>query len=152
MFSIKDKELIQYIRSFFPINGDLPEYHEQTNTILLVIKGDPEPHPLLMGYSKGILKITAWKTIPANNFSTVLLKHILSINQTLPLGGFYYSVGTGDFGYSAGIPIHGIPTKDFLTFVLSYVKDILDMCVPEIISCSSMLYYSEAWNINQTFH
>ena len=152
MFSIEDRELVQHIRGFFSLDGSLPEYHEQTNTIRIVMKGDSEFHPLVIGYSSGILRIWVRESIPVDNPSAMLLKHVLSINQTLPLGCFHYSVDTSAFRYSASIPIPGMPTRDFLSFVLSWVMDILDRHMPEIISCASRLHNSKDRDNNPTFH
>ena len=152
MFSIEDRELVQHIRGFFSLDGSLPEYHEQTNTIRIVIRGEREFHPLVIGYSSGILRIWVRESICTDNPSAMLLKHVLSINQTLPLGCFHYSTDSRAFRYSASIPINNLPTRDFLSFVLSWVRVILDKHIPEIISCAGMLYNSKDRDNNPTFH
>ena len=69
MFSEKDREIVLHIRKLFSKDGKMPEYHEESNTIILAIDGEGDIHPLFISCLNTFLRIESVKGIHVCNCS-----------------------------------------------------------------------------------
>jgi hypothetical protein len=152
MFSIKDREIILYIRELFLNNGEKVDYFKETNAIIFPIKKDLNVHPLLISCRCSVLHIFSMKNISASNSSNEVLKYIMCINSKIPMGGFYYNTKKDSFMYQMTAPLYEKPGKEFIWSLLAYSVDILEEYVPEILLSTNEAHHQKRENINPTLH
>jgi hypothetical protein len=152
MFSIQDREIILHIRELFPQNGEKVDYYKEANAIILQIKKDLNVHPLLIGCRCSVLHIFSMKNISTSNTSNDVLKYIMDINSSIPIGGFYYNTKNEGFMYQMTVPLYEKPSKEFIWSLLAYSVDILEEYVPEILLSTNEAHHQKRENINPTIH
>ena len=152
MFSEEDREIVLSIREMFSNKGEMPKYKEKFNAISVPIEGDFDIHPLHISCCHSVLRIFSEKHIDANNISEEVLKHVMDLNFRINMGSFYYLKVKDCFVFRMTVPLYEKPEKAFVEGLVEYVIDILDVHVPEILSCVNEI---PRWNKEKkspTFH
>ena len=152
MFSEKDREILLHVRKLFSKNGKMPEYHEESNAIILAMKGEIGAHPFIVAYRHNVLSIFSLKKISTNNSSERIMKYIMALNSNIPMGSFDYSLKREGFIFKLGIPLHRKPTKVFIVRLIVYVSEVMDEYIPKIFSCFHASQSLEKEVENPTYH
>jgi hypothetical protein len=151
-FLEKDREIVLHVRKLFSKNGEMAEYREDPNAIILSIKGDYDIHPLSISCHSSVLQILSVKKINANNISNADLKYIMHLNFKILMGNFCYIPERECFVYYLSVPLYEKPEKEFVESIIKYTVDVLDDYVPEIISCIHEANHWKKENRSPTFH
>ena len=136
MYSEKNRQIVLHIRELFSRKGEMPEYDEALNAIVLVIRDEfKNTYPLLISHYDDVLFILSLKDLEVKR-SEEVLKHILNLNWNIKMGCFFYSLKKNICSYKLSIPLPDEPTKEFMERVIAGVCRILDKHTPEILSHS----------------
>ena len=150
IFSEKDRENVLHIRRIFSNAGKMPEYHEKSNAIKFSVKGDLSTHRLCISCYSDVLKIFTF--IDTNNNSNELLNHLMELNFRMQMGSFCCNTERDYIMFNLGIPLNGKLEKDFIGSIIKYTANILDDCIPGIITCIREANHWKREDRNPTFH
>ena len=146
-----EKEIILHIVDLLSINSDMVEYHEKVNAIILTMKGKIGTHRFLITYMKNVLLVVSLKGIYVNCTDS-FFGHIMTLNSQISMGCFYYLPKREQICYKFGIPLHEKPSKEFLEGIIAFVCNLLDECVPEVLSYIAESVCFKKENTRPTFH
>ena len=152
MFSKKDRETVSSIREMFSKDGNMPEYREDLNAVILAMNGKFDTHLLFVGCLKNVLKIMSARSVDARNCSGEFFRYVMELNLSILLGYFCYSSMGDQVVYKLNVPLNEKPEKEFITKIITYAFNVLDDCVPEIISHIHENQNGNEEKRNSTYH
>lgn len=149
--SEKEREIILHIMDLFSSNSDMVEYREKLNAIILTMKGKIGTHHLLITYIKNVLLVVSLKGIYVN-CSDSFFEYIMTLNSQISMGCFYYLPRREQISYKYGIPLDEKPEKEYLEGIIAFVCNLLDECIPEVLSHIAKSANLKKENTSPTFH
>ena len=134
----------------FVKDGEMPEYREDLNAIKFPVKGDLGTHRLFISCYSNVLRIFSF--IDSNNSSNEVLNHIMKLNLKIQMGSFFYSTERDYIMFNLGVPLYGKLEKGFIESIIKYAVDVLDDCVPKLISCIHEANHWKKEDTSPTIH